>query len=70
MSTIAERLAEAEQAYHKLAIGQHVQLVQEDGTRVEYAPADLNKLDQYIQRLRVEAGQSNTRRRGTRQMIL
>ncbi|EIY4766829.1 phage tail protein [Vibrio cholerae] len=62
-------LSEAERAYHLLAIGQHVRLVREDGTTVEYSPANISQLDAYIQRLRAELGQV-TQRRHSRQLIL
>ena len=65
-----QHLNDAIAAYHKLMIGEHVKLVNSDGTTVEYAPANIALLDSYIQRLRSELGQSTKRRSGTRRMII
>lgn len=70
MQTTQQHLDEALAAYHKLMIGEHVKLVNTDGTITEYAPANIKALDNYIQRLRAELGQQSRRRSGTRRMIL
>lgn len=63
MST-ATRLQEAEEARHELLLGQAAIVVQENGTKIEYQPADLPKLERYIETLRQELGQS--KRQGPR----
>lgn len=51
--TNAQRLAEAEQAYHALMTGTQVRVfVDQDGTRVEYTATNKASLYSYIQTLR------------------
>lgn len=50
--TLQTDLAEAEAARHKLLIGQSVTVRGHGDRRIEYAPADLGKLDAYIADLR------------------
>ena len=53
MATVAERLAEAEAAYHDLLRGQSVRaLVDQNGERIEYNRADLPRLAAYIESLK------------------
>ena len=58
--TLAEQLAEARAAYHRLQIGEAaVVLVDQNGERVEYRPATAPRLAAYIGDLeRQIAGQS------------
>lgn len=70
MIATQEHLSQAVAAYHKLMIGEHVKVVNTEGTTVEYAPANIKALDAYIQRLRAELGQVTKRRSGTRRMIV
>lgn len=52
-STTAEKLAEAEQAYHDLIRGAAVRaLTDQNGERIEYARADIPLLQSYIADLR------------------
>jgi len=51
--TIEARLAEAEAAYHKIQIGESVRVfVDQNGERIEYKAANLDKLAAYIAQLR------------------
>lgn len=51
--TDAEKLAEAEAAYHKLMTGKSARVyVDSNGERVEYTVADANKLRAYIEALK------------------
>jgi hypothetical protein len=52
--TSAQRLAEAEDALHKLRIGKSANVVEVDGRRVHYTRADIGKLEGYIGILRNE----------------
>jgi len=56
MTTTAERLAEAEQALHELAIGRSVAEVRTETETVKYTPADRERLEAYAERLRRELG--------------
>lgn len=61
MATVAERLAEAEEAYHDLLRGQSVRAItDQNGERVEYNRADLNRLAAYIENLRNQASNTPT----------
>ncbi len=44
-------LLEAKSALHQLLLGKAVRVVQKDGRRVEYTPADRRALEKYIQSL-------------------
>lgn len=57
------QLHEAKQILHKVYLGQHVELVTEDGITVKYNPANVQQLEQYIARLEIQAGQQPSRRR-------
>ncbi|MCF2870308.1 gpW family protein [Octadecabacter sp. G9-8] len=47
--TLAEKLSEAQAAYHRLQIGESASVVvDQNGERVEYRPASLAKLAAYI----------------------
>ncbi|MEM1131134.1 MAG: gpW family head-tail joining protein [Pseudomonadota bacterium] len=61
--TLAERLAEAEAAYHRLQIGQAAVAVHDqNGERIEFRPATVRYLAAYIEDLRRQiAGQSRPR---------
>lgn len=49
MATIAEKLAEAQDAYHALITGRSVRVwVDQNGERVEYTPANKTTLKAYI----------------------
>lgn len=61
MATQAE-LSEAKAARHKLMTGTKAAKVTMNGRTVEYAPADLNKLDNYISRLEAELSTTDLRR--------
>lgn len=55
MATLAERLVEAETAFHDLQIGKSARVfVDSDGTRVEYTAANRAELQKYIQSLKAE----------------
>lgn len=47
----AQLLAEAKDALHKLNLGKAVRVIQKDGRRIEYTPADRRSLEIYIQSL-------------------
>jgi len=52
MATLAERLVEAENAYHDLQIGKSARVyVDSNGERVEYTVANRAELQKYIQSL-------------------
>lgn len=53
--TLQEKLAEAEAAYHSLMTGtQPKVVVDQNGERVEYTPANATRLYLYIQKLKAE----------------
>lgn len=57
MATISERLVEARAAYHQLNTGQMARVVvDQNGQRVEFAPANKTALYNYIQQLEGELG--------------
>ena len=65
-ATLEARLTEAENALHKLLLGQTVIVVSYDGHRTEFKPADESKLRRYVQELnrqlgRVPAGRMSRR---------
>ncbi|EOX3957964.1 TPA: phage tail protein [Vibrio parahaemolyticus] len=60
--TDQQRLEQLRLAYQNLLMGKSARVIQKDGRRVEYSPADKQSLLNEIQRLESSAGQS--RRRG------
>ncbi len=57
MATLVERLAEAEDAYHRLNTGQAVRVfVDQNGERIEYSVANSAKLATYIANLKRQIG--------------
>lgn len=60
--TLQERLNEAEAAYHALLTGSMAVLVNKDGRRVEFTRADIDRLRNYIDNLKVELGFKSHRR--------
>lgn len=61
-ATLTARLAEAESALHALNTGtQVVQIRNELGEQVGYAPADLGRLSAYVRDLRATLGQARGR---------
>lgn len=60
--TEMQRLEQIRLAYQDLLMGKSVRVIQKDGRRVEYSPADKHSLLNEIQRIESSAGQS--RRRG------
>lgn len=70
--TLSLRLTEAEAALHKVAIGQAVELVQDDGSAVRFGKADYAKLVSYISSLRGQISDLTSvapRRRGPVQFV-
>lgn len=65
MATTAQRLVEAETAYHALQTGQAaVEVRDSDGSLVRYSAANTSRLRQYIADLKAEiAGTTATARR-------
>lgn len=55
-ATLQARLAEAEDALHRLKIGGGVAEVQTDNERVKYSPANVAALETYIADLKRELG--------------
>jgi hypothetical protein len=65
LHSVAERLAEAELAYHRLRMGQAaVRVRMSDGSETEFKPTDENKLKAYVDELRDAAAGLDRRRRG------
>jgi hypothetical protein len=64
MPTTAERLVEAEKAYHALMIGKSARVVvDQNGERVEFTAANASRLSQYIEQLRAQiAAESGIRK--------
>lgn len=62
MATTTELLTEARAAYHSLSTGTMARvIVDQNGQRVEFAPANMTKLYTYIQELeRLLAGEAGT----------
>lgn len=57
MASIQDRLTAAEAAYHQLMIGQSARVVvDQNGERVEYTPANSTKLSAYINDLKRQLG--------------
>lgn len=74
VEVIRERLAAAQDAYHKLAIGKLARVyVDTDGTRIEYTAANRGALNAYIQELiaaLARAENAATQFRGPLQFVL
>lgn len=59
LETKQAHLAEAEDAYHKIQIGESVRVfVDQNGERIEYKAANLDKLVAYIAQLKRECNSS------------
>lgn len=57
--TAAQRLVEAEDAFHNLVTGTSARVVvDQNGERIEYTAANTGKLRQYIEELKREIGGS------------
>ncbi|MEW6092291.1 MAG: gpW family head-tail joining protein [Pseudomonadota bacterium] len=57
MATVAERLAEARDARHRLLTGEmEAEIRTADGESVKYAQTDVTRLDSYIAELEVQLG--------------
>ncbi|QFS86614.1 MULTISPECIES: gpW family head-tail joining protein [Marinobacter] len=55
MTTVADRLAEAESEYHALITGNKPRVVvDQNGERVEFTAANAGRLRQYIESLRAQ----------------
>lgn len=64
MATLAEKLVEAENAYHALMIGQSaLVVVDSNGERVEYNRSNAAKLAAYIEDLKRQIAAGSTPRR-------
>lgn len=57
-----QRLEDMRAAYQSLISGMSARVVQKDGRRVEYTPADASRLHDEIKRLEVAVGLSGRRR--------
>lgn len=67
MTTLAQQLQSAREAYHNLMLGKSARVVVDsDGSRVEYTAANSDKLRSYIQSLeqQIAAGSTGARRNG------
>lgn len=63
MATLAEKLVEAEAAYHALMLGTSARVVVDSsGERVEYTAANSAKLEAYIEKLKYEIANGPSRR--------
>lgn len=61
MATIAERLAHAESEYHNLITGNKpMVVVDQNGERVEYTPANAGRLAMYIADLKRQLNPSSS----------
>lgn len=57
MATLAERLSEAETAYHDLQTGRMARVfVDQNGERIEYTPTSASRLLTYINDLKGQLG--------------
>lgn len=55
MATLAERLVEAEAAYHDWSIGKHARAyTDQNGERVEFSTDGLRRLPAYIKQLKID----------------
>lgn len=59
--TEQQRLEQMKTAYSDLLMGKSVRVMQKDGRRVEFAPADINRLKAAITELENALGSSNRR---------
>lgn len=67
MATAVVRLAQAEEALHKLVTQQLARVfVDQNGERVEFTATNINDLRQYIRELQAEVSPSVTATRATR----
>ena len=57
---MATQLEEAQAAYHKLVTGSQAQELWENGRKIVYTPADINKLSAYISKLEALANPNNS----------
>lgn len=67
MTTLAQQLQSAKQAYHDLMLGRSARVVVDsDGSRIEYTAANADRLRMYIQNLeqQIAAGSTGARRNG------
>jgi len=64
LATLRTRLAEAEDALHRLHMGEMEVRVATGSKGVEYGPADAGKLERYIATLRSEIDRLSGARRG------
>lgn len=56
-ATLQARLTAAEEAYHELMVGASARVfVDQNGERIEYAPANAGRLAAYIQDLKRQLG--------------
>ncbi|ARR46693.1 gpW family head-tail joining protein [Vibrio parahaemolyticus] len=60
--TLLEKLNEAEAAYHALLTGTMAVSVNKDGRKVEFTRADIDRLRNYIDNLKIELGLKSHRR--------
>jgi len=61
-----QQLAEAQQALHKVIVGKGVVSIQKDGRKVEYSPANQEKLQAYVKQLESELAGPTRRAFGVR----
>lgn len=57
--TYKARLLEAEDALHRLRLGQSTELVQHDGKVVKFSPANLSILQRYVEDLQCKVDRCN-----------
>lgn len=61
MATIADRLAEAESAYHDLQVGKAVvEVTDQNGEKVVFSRANVGRLQQYIDSLKAQLSSNRT----------
>ncbi|MFV0576070.1 MAG: gpW family head-tail joining protein [Vibrio sp.] len=60
--TLQEMLQEAEAAYHSLLTGTMAVSVTKDGRRVDFSRADIDRLRNYIDDLKMQLGIKSNRR--------
>ncbi|MCD1245838.1 gpW family protein [Vibrio cholerae] len=63
MTTLKEKLAEAENAFHQIQMGKMAVSIQKGDRRIEFNRANVHELRAYIDDLKGQLGISNTRRR-------
>jgi hypothetical protein len=70
LTTLKTRLAEAEDAEHKLVCGAHAVAVDYDGQKVSFQAAGINQLRLYIARLKADIDKlEGVARGGSRRMV-